>query len=878
MTTTAIKYLYGTTPSLVVPIVDTKGSPLDLSGEATLTLSIVRKLYEQEIVVDTLVLTPTPSWARGEVVVVPPGTLQADRIYIYRIATSSGAKLLTSTIQASSNPAAIKDCCTTLDTDAKSSNTEVVLSEEDGLFDVDGCCVFKELDLQSPDDAPAYLKYIRYSTDYTRNSLGFETPVLPLSARPLRTLRSNLKTDAASCHFSLDVSSVIEGKASYTSSLRLTLAKIGVSTYPTISPWELEIVRKFSSLDSSPAQDQTTVTLYCDGVVEDTYDYVGASAARVYVSVDYDAKVIAVKTALRAVTKSFNTVYFGQDVILQHSLDASGEATSTLKDVVAIVPPSLPWEDQSGFPNVPLGIKYGNFLPTIGARYWVSSSGTLNNLAYIAPDIHGNAEALLVIQKYPLKVTKIGRYSAGAADDIVKGGDGLEEDRSVPGELTLNVVDRVKTLTGVGRIAVDNTDPSNPVISYLGGTGGPGEYRVETQVSAGQTVFTLTTISAEFALVFIGGVFTPTGFTVDALLSEVTFSTPIPSGVEVNFLEVSKGNAVNGVPTTGATGQHLVKDTSLPEGCKWETYIPPIPVFSNMWHGFGIQLDRQGNLVPNTLDGKGYLDLGLGLTEVSATLADLTGLIAGMVYLLVYRALPTPAVVPVLDSVKVVNGRLVTNLMEYPVLGLVYRVPNEWGAFWAPRNTLLVRSLYNDVGTLNNPIQPVFSGMQSISTLSTYQFPSNVGTTRVYAGITTLEYPVPTMRINKYLADTCGLPVLAFPAERLELKVEAWVRTVNTSSRVLTQIIRDTFDGGSLSTAYIGHNYMPPSLITVGGPMPRRTEVTGLMDTELNNPRAYIFSPLFTTPALGQAVVVTDTIYTEVFHSGVHKYSAHVRK
>lgn len=876
MTTTAIRYLYGTTPSLVVPIVDTKGNPLDLSGEATLTLSIVRKLYEQEIVVDTLVLTSTPSWTRGEVVVVPPGALQADRVYIYHITTSSGVKLLTSTIQASSNPAAIKDCCAALSADAKLSTTEIALSKEDGLFDVDGCCVFKELDLQSS-DAPAYLKYTGYTTDYTRNSLGFETPVLPLNAHILRTLKSNLKTDAASYHFSLDVSSVLEGKAFYTSSLILTLAKIGVSTYPTISPWELKIVRKFSSLDNSPAQDQTTVTLYCDGVIEDTHDYVGASAARVYVSVDYDAKVIAVKTALRTVTKSFSTVYFGQDVVLQHSLDASGEATSTLKDVIAIVPPSLPWEDQSGFPNIPLGIKYGSFLPTIGARYWVSSSGTLNNLAYIAPDIYGNAEALLVIQKYPLKVTKIGRYSVGAADDIVQGGDGLEEDRSVPGELTLNVVERVKTVTGIGRIEVDNTDPTNPVISYLGGTGGPGEYRVETQVSAGQTVFTLTTISAEFALVFIGGVFTPTGFTVDALLNEVTFSTSIPSGVEINFLEVSKGNAVNGVPTTGATGQHLVKDTSLPEGCKWVTYTPPTPVFSNMWHGFGIQLDRQGNLVPNTLDGKGYLDLGLGLTEVTATSADLTGLVSGVVYFLVYRTWPTPAVVPSLDSVAVLNGRLVSNLMGYPVLGLVYKVPSNWSAIWAPQNTLLVRSLYNDVGTLNNPVQPI-PGLQSLSTLTTYQDPRNVGTTRVYAGITTLEYPVPMSPDPAYLASVCGLPVLAFPAERLELKVEAGVRTAANGAKVLTQIIQGTFNDGSTSTSSIGFNYMYNSAVTAGGTITRRAEVTGLADTDLSNPRAYTFSPMFTTPALGQAVVFTDTMYTEVFHSGVHKYSAYVRK
>lgn len=95
---------------------------------------------------------------------------------------------------------------------------------------------------------------------------------------------------------------------------------------------------------------------------------------------------------------------------------------------------------------------------------------------------------------------------------------------------------------------------------------------------------------------------------------------------------------------------------------------------------------------------------------------------------------------------------------------------------------------------------------------------------------------------------------------------------------MLTQIIQGTFNDGSTSTSSIGFNYMYNSAVTAGGTITRRAEVTGLADTDLSNPRAYTFSPMFTTPALGQAVVFTDTMYTEVFHSGVHKYSAYVRK
>lgn len=92
-----------------------------------------------------------------------------------------------------------------------------------------------------------------------------------------------------------------------------------------------------------------------------------------------------------------------------------------------------------------------------------------------------------------------------------------------------------------------------------GGTGGPGDFRVETIVSTGTDTFNLTLVNANYAIPFLGtGFQDPTQYTVNSS-SEITFQYVVPAGIKVHFLEVAKGLAVNGLPVGGAIGQVPIK-------------------------------------------------------------------------------------------------------------------------------------------------------------------------------------------------------------------------------------------------------------------------------------------------------------------------------
>lgn len=262
-----------------------------------------------------------------------------------------------------------------------------------------------------------------------------------------------------------------------------------------------------------------------------------------------------------------------------------------------------------------------------------------------------------------------------------------------------------------------------------GGGAGAGSYIVESFVAGagGQTIFDMTDIRAELAIVYVGGVYqNPTTYTYDALAfpNRIVFNEKVPEGHNVHFLQVAMGVALNGFPVGGVQGDILVKNSNIDFDVSWNPLVIDVPMDS-------VKLRFNGgvNSIKLSRNRCGLIPVGDKIRRIpeNGLTLDVTGAVSGRLHnvfvapfvgdalILMYQEVVegfgsflTKGALGQLIDVSLAPdityvGSFIKTFHNFPTAQTHLGINSDWstrGDSWLCTHYL--RSYYSDIGTLTH--------------------------------------------------------------------------------------------------------------------------------------------------------------------------------